>query len=228
MIDQRDGDAEARRARPALSIPLLLVAGLGFFVLGAMNPDIIVRFLPEPAEEPRTAPPQPRSASWREQMRPHCNAVEVAVQMRRNPPPDTALDHNFEILCYALAGQIDVARERLEGLSGPLRETAAQHLFQAVHPVADAGGEMAAGPAIALAADYLPQSFMALYHAGMYQYGSGDSGAARESLSEFLRLYQQDDGWTRNAKEVLQRLASAPPPAAAAATRPETPARAGS
>jgi hypothetical protein len=47
---------------------------------------------------------------------------------------------------------------------------------------------------------------MALYHAGIAQFRTGEREAARRNLEEFLRQYHQDDGWTQSAKETLRQL----------------------
>jgi hypothetical protein len=49
---------------------------------------------------------------------------------------------------------------------------------------------------------------MALYHAGMSEYTLGQPDQARHNLTEFLKYYHEDDGWRRNAMEILQRLGS--------------------
>jgi len=51
-----------------------------------------------------------------------------------------------------------------------------------------------------------PNHFMALYHAGMSDYSLGNRDRARTHLTEFLRLYSTDDGFRRNAQQVLARI----------------------
>jgi hypothetical protein len=53
--------------------------------------------------------------------------------------------------------------------------------------------------------EYAPDNFMALYHAGMSEHALGDHERAAGHLRRFLELYRADDGWTRNAREVLER-----------------------
>ncbi len=40
----------------------------------------------------------------------------------------------------------------------------------------------------------------------MSEYALGQLSLARSHLESFLKNYSQDDGWTRNAREVLARL----------------------
>jgi hypothetical protein len=47
---------------------------------------------------------------------------------------------------------------------------------------------------------------MALYHAGMSDSALGHGDRARTHLTEFLRLYKEDDGFTRNARTALAGL----------------------
>jgi len=55
--------------------------------------------------------------------------------------------------------------------------------------------------------EYWPNHYMALYHAGVAEYGLGQGDLARTHLESFLQYYRQDDGWTRNAREILKQLA---------------------
>jgi predicted Zn-dependent protease len=47
---------------------------------------------------------------------------------------------------------------------------------------------------------------MALYHAAMAEYMLGQHDLARRNLTEFLRLYNENDGWRSNGIEILRRL----------------------
>jgi cytochrome c-type biogenesis protein CcmH/NrfG len=85
------------------------------------------------------------------------------------------------------------------------RPRAAGIVFEIVHPVADAGDDRSAGPMMRLVLEFWPQNFQALYHAGMSEYAVDDYERARAHLDRFLALYRTDDGWTRNAREVLGR-----------------------
>jgi hypothetical protein len=57
-----------------------------------------------------------------------------------------------------------------------------------------------------LVVDYIPDHYMALYHAGMAEYMLGQRDLAKRNLTEFLRFYHENDGWTANAKQVLERI----------------------
>ena len=112
----------------------------------------------------------------------------------------------YHAACFALAGKIDDARHLIDGLDQGGRQTAAYIVFNVGHPVADAGDDRSAGPIMELVIDYLPNDYMALYHAGMAEYMLGQRDLSRKNLEAFLKLYQQDDGWRRNGLEVLGRL----------------------
>jgi thioredoxin-like negative regulator of GroEL len=110
--------------------------------------------------------------------------------------------------CYALAGKTDAAHTLISELPAGDRVGAAGIVFQVGHPVADAGDDKSAGPMMELVLEFWPQNYMARYHAGMSAYILGQHDRAAEHLARFLEDYQQNDGWTRNAKTVLQRLAA--------------------
>jgi hypothetical protein len=57
-----------------------------------------------------------------------------------------------------------------------------------------------------LVVDYWPNHYMALYHAAMAEYMLGQRDLARRNLTEFLKLYNVNDGWRSNGIEVLRRL----------------------
>jgi hypothetical protein len=143
-------------------------------------------------------------------MKPYCNAVEAVVMQRRNPAPSGVEGAGFSAACFALAGRTDDARRVIDALPADVRFRAAGIVFEVGHPVADAGDDRAAGPIMELVVDYWPNHYMALYHAGMAEYMLGQSALAQHSLRDFLKYYEADDGWRRNAIEVLARLDRAP------------------
>jgi tetratricopeptide (TPR) repeat protein len=143
---------------------------------------------------------------WYTAIKPFCNAVEVDVSQRQHPAPQTTEGQGYSAACYALAGRIDVARAVIERLPQEDRYRAAGIVFDVGHPVADAGDDRAAGPIMELVLEYWPNQYMALYHAGMSEYTLGQYHLARSHLDAFLAIYHQDDGWTRNARDVLARL----------------------
>ena len=86
------------------------------------------------------------------------------------------------------------------------RAYAAWIVFNVGHPVADAGDDLSAGPMMRLVVEFWPENYMAMYHAGMAEYGIGEHELAEEHLREFLEMYDVDDGFRRNALTILQRL----------------------
>jgi hypothetical protein len=160
------------------------------------------------AGNPRNAgaPGTSDGSVWFRQVRPYCNSVEVDVVVRRNPAPPTVLGQGFRAACFALAGRIDDARRVIDALPQESRGRAAGIVFEVGHPVADAGDDRAAGPIMELVIDYVPDHYMALYHAGMAEYMLGQHALARKNLVAFLEIYRAGDGWVTNAREVLARI----------------------
>jgi hypothetical protein len=143
---------------------------------------------------------------WFSAIKPFCNAVEVELAQRDRPAPATPDGQGYSAACYALGGKIDSARATIDRLQAEERPGAAGIVFQVAHPVADAGDDRSAGPIMGLVVEYIPDHYMALYHAGMSEYALGQPALARKHLQSFLSYYHADDGWTQNAREVLARL----------------------
>ena len=145
-------------------------------------------------------------AEWFRRAKPYCNAVEITVLQRQASPPATVDGAGFHAACLALAGRIDDARRIIDALPASDRLRAAAIVFDVGHPVADAGDDRSAAPIMELVVDYWPNHYMALYHAAMAEYMLGQRDLARRNLTEFLRLYNVNDGWRSNGIEVLRRL----------------------
>jgi hypothetical protein len=149
---------------------------------------------------------QEPAARWFHDAKPSCNPVEVAQVMARRPPPAGWKGAAYEAGCWALAGKIAEARGALDKVPSDERWRAAGVVFDLAHPVADAGDDVSAAPIMNLVLESWPNHFMALYHAGMSDYSLGNRDRARTHLTEFLRLYSTDDGFRRNAQQVLARI----------------------
>lgn len=188
---------------------VVIVAGL---VLVWPGPDLLSPggdgrpVLPLPSLGPEPGPPPSGAADWFRRVKPSCNTVEVETALSRNPAPAGWEGRAHEAACFALAGRTDRAREILEGLPGEERWRAAGVVFEAGHPAADAGDDVAAGPLMELVVEFWPNHYMALYHAGAARYARGDHAEARDYLERFLAAYDPDDGWRRNATVMLQRM----------------------
>lgn len=146
------------------------------------------------------------AGAWFQRAKPFCNAVEVDTWHRRNPPPATMEGTAYGAACYALAGKIDRARALLREIDEGDRWKGAGIVFGVGHPVADAGDDRAAGPIMELVVEFWPNHYMALYHAGASNFQLGDRDAARAYLQDFLAHYEVEDGWSRNAHDMLARL----------------------
>lgn len=166
------------------------------------------------------AAPSVAEVEWFRQVKPYCNAVEVATLDQHATPPSTVAGAGYHAACFALAGRIDDARRIIDRLDVSDRYKAAGIVFDVGHPVADAGDDRSAAPIMEMVIDYWPNHYMALYHAGMAEYMLGQHELSRHNLQRFLELYHENDGWRRNAIEILKRLAD---PSAAPEHRPTEP-----
>src|SRR5258705_1216765 len=138
--------------------------------------------------------------------KPYCNPVEVAQFIARRPFPAGWDGAGYGAGCWALAGRIDDARAALERVPKEERWRSAGIVFDLPHPVADAGDDIAPAPIMNLVIESWPNPYQALYHAGISDFALGHSQRARAHLTEFLRLYKEEDGVTRNAREALAKL----------------------
>jgi tetratricopeptide (TPR) repeat protein len=189
---------------------ILQVVAWGYAVACTLVWALALRPPPAPERHVIVTPTGPlptnTAEAWFANVKPFCNGVEVEVHLRNSPAPRTAAGGGYEAACYALAGQIDKARSALEHVRDDLRLQAVGIVFDVAHPVADAGDDRAAGPIMKLVVDFWPNHYMALYHAGMSEYILNQPDLARQHLQSFLQYYESDDGWRRNAIEVLGRL----------------------
>ena len=162
------------------------------------------------APPPFGAGPPSSAAAWFARARTSCNPVEVRSHLRAHPAPAGFEGTAYAAACLALAGEISDARARVLELEPDERWRAAGVVFQAGHPAADAGDDVAAGPLMELVVEFWPNHYMALYHAGAARYQSGDVPRARAYLERFLEHYHASDGWTRSAREMLASMAQDP------------------
>jgi hypothetical protein len=193
-----------------------VVACGAIIALLGQRPEPAVAFVPAPvaalpSPQPIRVSPAPvvagdDAASWFQRVKPQCNPVEVNVLQQSSPPPAGVEGAGYHAACFALAGKIDDARAVIDSLDEGGRRMAASIVFEVGHPVADAGDDRSAGPIMELVVGYLPDNYMALYHAGISEYMLGQRDLARKNLSAFLELYKQNDGWRSNGLDVLGKL----------------------
>lgn len=167
-----------------------------------VDPYAVPPIQPAPIAQPTLDDP----AAWITQMRPYCNAVDVETRQRWQPAPESAEGQMQRAACYALAGRVDRARAVIQALPQQRRHQAAGVVFDAVHPAADAGDEMAAGPMMELVVEFWPNHYMALYHAGAAAFERGEHAKAGPYLEEFLKQYSAHDGWRTSALSMLERI----------------------
>jgi serine/threonine protein kinase len=145
-------------------------------------------------------------SGWFNTIKPRCNAVEVVTAINSNPPPSDWQGMGYAAACYALAGKIDAADKSIGKLDPGLRPQAVNIVFEIGHPVADAGDDQSAGPIMELVLKYWPQNYMAMYHAGMSAYALGNIPLSKQRLTDFLNTYTAADGWTNNARVVMDKI----------------------
>lgn len=187
--------------RPLYLTGLAYTAVCGVVAVKAMQP--------APAGVAPVAPPAAlvgEAGEWFQLIKPYCNALEAVTRVRQTPPPSGRDGAGYGAACFALAGNIDSARALIMALPQGDRGYASSIVFNIGHPVADAGDDRSAGPIMELVLEFWPENYMALYHAGIAEYGLGQSERARINLRRFLDLYHENDGWRSNAFEVLSRL----------------------
>ena len=185
----------------------LYLAGFGYLAVCAA---LVIRHRTPARPQPVPIPTSPTfdgpPNQWFTAMKPYCNAVEVEIMQQRHPAPATLDGAGFSAACYALGGKLDLARAVIDRVPAADRYRVAGIVFEVAHPVADAGDDRSAGPIMELVIEYWPNHYMALYHAGMSEYALGQPALAKKNLTAFLSYYHLNDGWTRNARNILARL----------------------
>lgn len=191
----------------------ILIAVVSFFAVTGVvgvtflqSPTASMRLVESPTE-PFPGVEAPLDAiRWFGSVRQHCNPVEVETYLGWQPAPPTPDGDMYKAACFALAGRIDRARGVIDSLPPGLRRPAAGIVFEAGHPAADAGDDVAAGPLMELVLEYWPGHYMALYHAGAARFDLGDYDVAEGYLKRFLAAYGADDGWTASATAMLAAI----------------------
>ncbi len=180
---------------------LLSIFGLSFLTQSPTQQSTPIQAISNnPVVDPHTG------KGWFATIKPRCNAVEATTAINTNPPPAGWEGTGYAAACYALAGKIDAADRAIDRLDPNVRAQAVNIVFEIGHPVADAGDDRSAGPIMELVLKYWPQNYMAMYHAGMSAYGLGDLPLSKRRLDEFLKIYTAQDGWTNNARVVLDKI----------------------
>lgn len=112
------------------------------------------------------------------------------------------------VTCFAVAGKIDRARTLLRSLPEADRNRAIGMVFSVAHPIADSGDDRSAGPIMELVAEFAPDNYMAVFHAGMAEFALGQDDAARVQLERFLAMYPTADVWRQRALNALAAIAA--------------------
>jgi hypothetical protein len=159
----------------------------------------IYRFEAEGEPTSRYRPTVSKQQKWTQNAKARCKPAKLESFLKDEPPPTKG----HETACLALADEIDKARAVLEKLSTAERGKAIGIVFNLIHPIADGGDEVAAGPGMELVAEFWPQNYQAIYHAGIAAYEKRDDERAKRHLTRFLEMYKRNDGFGKKAKRVL-------------------------
>lgn len=190
----------------------LLIAAMAVFALTGVtamvlnSPDPVLIIQPIDVGPVPVIQTEADGATWFQSVRQYCNPVEVETRMQWQPAPETDDGAMYEAACYALAGRIDDARRVIQGLPGDRQYQGAGVVFEAGHPAADAGDDLAAGPLMELVVEFWPNHYMALYHAGAARFERGDHAQAEAYLERFLQEYSVEDGWRTSALSMLDQI----------------------
>jgi hypothetical protein len=122
----------------------------------------------------------------------------LVEDLRREPSSATRA---LASACLGLRGDATGARSALGG-----DRVAARMAFDLVHHIADDGDDARTFEVMALVVEADPDHYQALYHAGIGARQLGRDVIARAYLERFLSIYPADDGFTRNARAVLDAL----------------------
>jgi serine/threonine protein kinase len=191
-------------SQPLMLLGATLILGVGAFLITNNSGDRTVptNSLPIPVATTNTN----TGNGWFNSIKPRCNAVEAVTAINSSPPPADWEGMGYAAACYALAGKIDAADRAIGQLAPGMRPQAVNIVFEIGHPVADAGDDRSAGPIMELVLKYWPQNYMAMYHAGMSAYALGDIPLSKQRLTDFLNTYTAADGWTNNARIVMDKI----------------------
>jgi hypothetical protein len=155
------------------------------------------------APEPKL-PPLP--AEWFESVETHCTSAEARIITDLRPPPLSPEGTAYEAACFALAGDIPMARALLLGLPEESQTMAVGILFDVTEATHVPIVTRSAGPLLELVLEFWPNHYPALFYAGSVRYSVGDVAGATPLLERFLESYGQDDEWSRDARRMLDSI----------------------
>jgi hypothetical protein len=157
-----------------------------------------------------TSAPQPEPpalpAEWFESIEARCTSAEARIITDLRPPPLSAEGTAYEAACFALAGDIPMARALILGLPEESRTMAAGILFDVTDATHDPIVTRAAGPLLELVLEFWPNHYPALFFAGSVRYSIGDLAGATPLLERFLESYQPDDDWSSDVRRMLDSI----------------------
>jgi hypothetical protein len=143
---------------------------------------------------------------WFQDARAHCNPMELRTLLAENPAPPGREGTAFEAACAALAGDLVLARDKITSLPAGDRAFGVWPMFGVAHPLADRHeGDPTIAAIMRLVIEFWPENYMALYHAGVTEFMTGDARAA-DHLHAFRRLHD-GDGFAITADALLHDLA---------------------
>lgn len=137
--------------------------------------------------------------------RQYCNQTEADVYLHHYPPPSGDPDTPVYVAaCFALAGQLDDAKEVIDRLGAKRRMKVAATIYEVVDPVQVS--HPSAAPLMELVLEYWPSHQLALYYAGMARLELGDDRVARRHLETFLEYHAESPALARQVRRALRSL----------------------
>ena len=143
---------------------------------------------------------------WFASVRDRCTPSGARLVTDLHPPPEPPEGTAYEAACFALAGDIPMARALLLGLPEHSRTMAAGILFDVARDAHDPALDAAAGPLMELVLEFWPNHYLALFYAGSARYLVGDTVGATSFFERFLALHVYNDRWSDDARRMLDTL----------------------
>ena len=145
-------------------------------------------------------------ADWFESIKARCTPSEARIITDVRPPPPSHEGTAYKATCFALADDIPMARALILGLPVESHTVAAGILFDVTGATYDPLVTAAAGPLLELVLEFWPNHYLALFYAGSVRYAGGDFSGAAPLLERFLESHGHDDGWSNDARGMLDSI----------------------
>jgi len=205
-------DEPTRAVRPSLIVALGIA---GAIAIGTL---VYLQLRGKPTEQPEitaasdelpSALANTDGAAWFARVRERCNSLQVRGVLADTPPPASLDGAAFAAACASLAGDLRLAQKQIAPFPRDQHAYGVWPAFEIAHRMADRRPKDPAVAAIMrFVLDSWPDNYMALYHAGISEFATGDAARATKHLQGFLKLYAKRDGFSTTATNALTELAN--------------------